>query len=706
MAISKAFVWGEGGAQLTPEQIAKQREIEDALLQRGVDTSPVGSAYEGLARVANAAAGSFRRGRLGRAENENKAYDAAAFNNIVGLMNGGGAGASPSASGAAVTLPGSGIASEIKATNPSIDVADNDIYSPFIDTVKAGGLSNPYGLAAVAATGKAESGWSPKNANRSWSDPSESGQGGTAGGVMSWRAERLQNLYNYAASKGEKPGAISPQTQAEFFLKEDPRLIAKLNAAQSPDEAAGLMANAWKFAGYDRPGGEAARRRSYVNAYLPKFQGGNEVASLDPSAGMAPAAAAIERQAPASGYVDPVVSAPNYQPPAAAPQSEQADAALPALPSRDIAPAPAVASVPPVQVAQAAPPAVTAPNGSPIPPEILQVLGDPRVSQRTRGIATLLLQQQQARNQAILEQRLKQADPGYQADLRLKTIQADQLVNPKISPAEQARIDMDKEKFGYQKQSGSDKLTLEREKFNADRENNRLTPDIKEYDAYAADERAAGRTPIGRLDYQQAVKKAGATNISTGEGDSFYKELDKKNAETFSTLSQSGMEARGKLARIDRLEGLMSNAPQGAIGALKQAAGEWGIPTEGLSDIQAASALLEKMVPEQRLPGSGTMSDGDIKMFRASLPRIINQPGGNQLIFQTMRGIAQYEQQMGEIADRVANREINPAEGRRQIQALANPLAEFKIPSGPTPNEGFQDRPDLGPGVRIRKKAD
>lgn len=486
--------------------------------------------------------------------------------------------------------------------------------------------------------------------------------------------------------------------------------------------------------------------RLYPQALIAAAIGGSapaQVASLDPAAGMAPAAAAIERQAPASGFVDPAVSAPNYQqpnvqpsfdtgrfgdpikladmPPAladlpagldaqanayAAPQPQAAGPVLQPLPSRDIAPAPVVAAVPPVQVAQAAPPPVIAPNGQAIPPEILEVLRDPRVSQKTRGIATLLLQQQQARNQAILEQRLKQADPGYQADLRLKTIQADQLVNPKISPAEQARIDMDRQKFGYEKQSGTDKLTLEREKFNADRENNRLTPDIKEYDAYAADERAAGRTPIGRLDYQQAVKKAGATNISTGEGDSFYKELDKKNAETFSTLSQSGMEARGKLARIDRLEGLMSNAPQGAIGALKQAAGEWGIPTEGLSDIQAASALLEKMVPEQRLPGSGTMSDGDIKMFRASLPRIINQPGGNQLIFQTMRGIAQYEQQMGEIADRVANREINPAEGRRQIQALANPLAEFKIPSGPTPNEGFQDRPDLGPGVRIRKKAD
>lgn len=97
----------------------------------------------------------------------------------------------------------------------------------------------------------------------------------------------------------------------------------------------------------------------------------------------------------------------------------------------------------------------------------------------------------------------------------------------------------------------------------------------------------------------------------------------------------------------------------------------WGVAVgDGTSDIQAASALLEKMVPEQRAPGSGPMSDADIKMFRASLPRVLNQPGGNQLIFQTMRGIAQYEMQMGEIADQVADRTIKPAEGRKMIREL------------------------------------
>lgn len=174
-----------------------------------------------------------------------------------------------------------------------------ETYQPFINTVKAGGLTNPYALAAVAATGKAESGWSAANANRTWSDPSESGQPGTAGGIMSWRGPRYQAL---AAT-----GDLSPEGQARFFLQENPQLIQRLQGSRSLEDAQQMMNDAWAFAGYDRPGGESARRLAYAKGYLPMFQEGTQVASLDPTSGMN-AASAIEAVAPASGYVDPGVS--------------------------------------------------------------------------------------------------------------------------------------------------------------------------------------------------------------------------------------------------------------------------------------------------------------------------------------------------------------------------------------------------------------
>src|SRR5207244_123182 len=103
----------------------------------------------------------------------------------------------------------------------------------FMSTVNEGGLKNPYGLAAVAATGKHESRWDPEKLTRTWSDPSESGQPGTSGGTLSWRNERLAARNKFVSENG----GPTPQNDAKFFLAENPDLIARLNAAKSPDEA-------------------------------------------------------------------------------------------------------------------------------------------------------------------------------------------------------------------------------------------------------------------------------------------------------------------------------------------------------------------------------------------------------------------------------------------------------------------------------------
>jgi len=140
---------------------------------------------------------------------------------------------------------------------PDTQLSGNKLFTEFMDTLKAGGLTNANGLAAAAATAKSESGFNPKNVFGSWNDPSQSGVKGTSGGAMSWRAERYNAMKEFVA---KQPGGDTAANQAKFFLQEDPGLIAKLNAAKSPEEAQQLMNNAWKFAGYDKPGGEAGRR--------------------------------------------------------------------------------------------------------------------------------------------------------------------------------------------------------------------------------------------------------------------------------------------------------------------------------------------------------------------------------------------------------------------------------------------------------------
>ncbi len=234
------------------------------------------------------------------------------------------------------SIPTPAAQQQVAATNPAPAQGNvavgtpNDIQNQFINTARAGGLTNPYGLAAVAATGRAESSWDPSKVNAAWADPSQSGQAGTAGGILSWRNERLANLRNFAQSQGADPSNISPELQAKFFLQEDPTLIQRLNAAKSPQEAASIMANAWKFAGYDQPGGEAAKRAALTqNYYAQQFAnaqppaaaaaavspaGPTQVASLDPSIGLPAPGAAAEMRATnpasaASGF-DPATATP------------------------------------------------------------------------------------------------------------------------------------------------------------------------------------------------------------------------------------------------------------------------------------------------------------------------------------------------------------------------------------------------------------
>jgi hypothetical protein len=161
--------------------------------------------------------------------------------------------------------------------------ADPELEKKFIGGVRESGVTNPNALAAVAAYGNAESRYSPKNVAGTWSDPSESGQPGTSGGVLSWRGDRLKNMQDFVAKEGGDPVVA----QAKFFAAEDPTFTQRLNAAKTPEEANRLMADQWRFAGYNRPGGEFARREGLTKSYMGKLgsapAAGVQVASADPN---------------------------------------------------------------------------------------------------------------------------------------------------------------------------------------------------------------------------------------------------------------------------------------------------------------------------------------------------------------------------------------------------------------------------------------
>lgn len=98
-ALTQPFIWSRGGAALTPEQVAREREVAEALMAGAIDTSPVGHWLQGAARMANAAVGNIRKGRADAAEKSGKEAFASRFSNIFG----GGSDVSPSLAGSPAT---------------------------------------------------------------------------------------------------------------------------------------------------------------------------------------------------------------------------------------------------------------------------------------------------------------------------------------------------------------------------------------------------------------------------------------------------------------------------------------------------------------------------------------------------------------------------------------------------------------------------
>ena len=180
----------------------------------------------------------------------------------------------------------------------------------------------------------------------------------------------------------------------------------------------------------------------------------------------------------------------------------------------------------------------------------------------------------------------------------------------------------------------------------------------------------------------------GDVNIDMGAGETAF---NKKTGEILATeadaIVQQGAAAQRSLGQIVTLEEALKNSPQGMAGGLAGWASGLGIKTEGSSDLELANAIISQLVPQQRAPGSGTMSDADLALFKQSLPSLVNTPEGNTKIIGTMKAIAHYDMQRAGIARRLQMGEITPSVAFEEYQALGNPLAEFvtvpeKAPAG------------------------
>jgi hypothetical protein len=181
-------------------------------------------------------------------------------------------------------------------------------------------------------------------------------------------------------------------------------------------------------------------------------------------------------------------------------------------------------------------------------------------------------------------------------------------------------------------------------------------------------------------EWKVEMKRAGANsvNIDQRAESAFGVEASKGQAQSFQKVVDDGLAAGQDAALLGQLRELGGRVETGGGAAVKNWLGQYGVKTEGLSDIQAYQALVDKLVPQQRVPGSGATSDFEMRTFRNAIPGLIKTPEGNKAILDTLEGLAQYRQDRAEIAARALAKEISPAQAIKQMQSLPDPLAAFK----------------------------
>jgi len=199
------------------------------------------------------------------------------------------------------------------------------------------------------------------------------------------------------------------------------------------------------------------------------------------------------------------------------------------------------------------------------------------------------------------------------------------------------------------------------------------------------------------IELKQAARPQ--TNIDMKGETKFSEEAGKVDAKRLSENAEQGQAARVAQGDIDRLDEL-SNAigTQGAVAGVKQALGPYatalGIKIDGLDDIQAFSAVVSRLAPTMRPPGSGATSDFEFKQFLNALPQLSQTVEGRKLVMDQMRALNGYKAQAGELSEKMLTGELDRKTGMAELRKLGNPLslwrqgAQALPPSQPAPAQG------------------
>ena len=658
-----AFVWGDNGAQVTPEDVSARRKLAMALREKGMDTSPVGHWTQGLARVISALAGNMQEGYA----NEEAAKGRETDSKLVAALLGQSSDATEPAKASVGTMPTQSgyVDPKVASLGPnasSLSSGQDDVYNTRVPAAIR--TNNPgaqwMGPTAMAygATGKQtlNDGLGRGNNIAMFPAPENGAAAMFALLNKNYAGMPLGDAIRKWSGGNSSDAYIASVAQATGLSPNEP---IGPNILANPQVAIGLgKAMARYEAGRDYPMSDEQWQAAH-DMFVKSAQGGGALAARPP----------IWKNAP-DGQEGPPIGTMAPQP------GQIATAPMPQAPDGSTPGAPQPQRMPP----QAPPQQAQAPSSSRLNAAI-QAMSNPWASPGTKAVA-----------QAIIASQIKENDP--LKALQIQKLQQDLAGGP---------LDQEAKRVGI-------------EKTRQDMANAGKTGDIRDYE-YAKANGFQGSFQ----DYVLQTKKAGASSVNIdqkAEGQ-FEKDVGTAQAKLFTGMAEDAVAARMQRGQIGNLRQQLAQTPGGAIGGLQGLANQWGIKLgPNASAVEAAQATISQLVPAQRQGMPGAASDRDVAMFREALPKLGNTPEGNALILDTMDALAAYREAQGQIATQVITGQMSRQDGMKALQSLPDPFAKFKAAAGqgggapasqqtqpaqaPAPDaDGWVTLPG---GVRIREK--
>ncbi|HWA17732.1 MAG TPA: hypothetical protein VG757_01935 [Devosia sp.] len=198
--------------------------------------------------------------------------------------------------------------------------------------------------------------------------------------------------------------------------------------------------------------------------------------------------------------------------------------------------------------------------------------------------------------------------------------------------------------------------------------------------------------------------------VNTGDNTSkFSNKADELAAGRMSDYVSGGNDAANFIGDLKALTDLGKNIQTGKKTEILNALGPYaealGVDIANLEDSQAYDAIVSRMAPAMRIPGSGGSSDFDARQFLKSLPSLGNTPEGNRIINETFQGIQERKIAAAGIAQQALANQITWQEADKQIAALGDPYTafnDFRKRSETAKSAGAPKPGDIVDGYRFR----